>query len=116
MRSKRVLKWVAASILRVEVEGPSMLPALSPGERLVVHRTRRVRNGDIVVVIDPEDETRTLIKRVTAVTSDVVYVLGDNRQASRDSADFGPVERALVVGRAWYRYFPRERRQRLRRH
>lgn len=116
MRSNRVLTRLAAYVLRVEVHGPSMLPTLSPGERLLVHRTKRVRDGDIVVVTDPEEVTRTLIKRVSGVTRDAVFVAGDNRQASRDSTDFGPVAKKLLVGRAWYRYFPHDARQRLRRH
>jgi signal peptidase I len=34
------------------------------------------------------------------------FVLGDNRSNSRDSHSFGPVNRALIVGKAWIRYWP----------
>jgi signal peptidase I len=37
------------------------------------------------------------------------FVMGDNRPASQDSRVFGPVERDLIVGRAWLRYFPLDR-------
>ncbi len=37
------------------------------------------------------------------------FVMGDNRPASQDSRWFGPVERDLIVGRAWLRYFPLDR-------
>jgi len=37
------------------------------------------------------------------------FVMGDNRTASQDSRFFGPVERDLIVGRAWLRYFPLDR-------
>lgn len=37
------------------------------------------------------------------------FVMGDNRPASQDSRYFGPVERTLIVGRAWLRYFPLDR-------
>lgn len=37
------------------------------------------------------------------------FVLGDNRTASQDSRFFGPVERDLIIGRAWLRYFPLDR-------
>jgi len=110
-----MLARIAGRVLRVEVQGSSMAPTLAPGERLLVHRTKRVRVGDIVVVVDPELAARTLIKRVSAVSVDAVLVAGDNQQASRDSTDFGPVEKTLLVGRAWYRYFPRDARKRLRR-
>ncbi len=115
-RLRRIFSRAAGRILRVEVEGRSMVPTLAPGERLLVHRTRHVRVGDIVVFVDPEEATRRLIKRVTAVTGESVLVAGDNRDESRDSSEFGPVPRRLILGRAWYRYFPTENRKRLRRH
>jgi signal peptidase I len=35
-----------------------------------------------------------------------LFVMGDHRQNSADSRTFGPIERGLVVGRAWLRYWP----------
>ncbi len=35
-----------------------------------------------------------------------LFVLGDHREASRDSRAFGPVPIANVLGRAWLRYWP----------
>ena len=37
------------------------------------------------------------------------FVMGDNRPDSQDSRFFGPVDRELIVGRAWLRYFPLDR-------
>jgi signal peptidase I len=37
------------------------------------------------------------------------FVMGDNRPNSQDSRVFGPVDRELIVGRAWLRYFPLDR-------
>jgi signal peptidase I len=37
---------------------------------------------------------------------DQYFVLGDNRSASKDSQDFGPVDRKYIVGRAFLRYWP----------
>ena len=104
----------ARRVSRVEVAGPSMLPALEPGDRLLVVRGLRLREGEVVAVRDPHDEDRVLVKRATAVWPDgSVDVHGDNPGASTDSRDFGPVDRRLVVGRAVYRYWPEERRGRL---
>lgn len=37
------------------------------------------------------------------------FVMGDNRTQSQDSRSFGPIERDLILGRAWIRYFPIDR-------
>lgn len=42
------------------------------------------------------------------VGEDEFFVLGDNRSASKDSQDFGPVHRKFLVGRAFVRYWPPE--------
>jgi len=35
-----------------------------------------------------------------------LFVMGDHRQESQDSRDFGPIEKTSVIGRAWIRYWP----------
>jgi hypothetical protein len=35
--------------------------------------------------------------------------MGDNRPESQDSRFFGPIDRDLIVGRAFVRYFPIDR-------
>lgn len=86
-----------------------------------------MRVGDLVVLRDPEDRRRLLIKRVSAmpgdpmpidlpgeepprVPADHVFVLADRRSETRDSRRFGPVPFDLVIGRAWFRYGPPGRR------
>jgi signal peptidase I len=48
-----------------------MSPALKPGDRLLVdervYRARVPRRGEIVVLVDPEEPSRWLIKRVVGV-------------------------------------------------
>ena len=101
---------------RVEVVGDSMLPALAPGDRLLVVRgggAARVAVGDVVAVADPRTPARTLVKRVAARGPEGVTVLGDNPAVSTDSRALGPVASAAIRGRAVYRYFPESRRGRL---
>ncbi len=38
--------------------------------------------------------------------ADEYFVLGDNRNNSMDSHSFGPINRHLIVGEAWIRYWP----------
>jgi len=90
---------------RVAVEGHSMEPTLSPGDRLLVLRARRPRPGDVVAVRDPRDG-RVLVKRIGALGDDGVVLRGDNPAASTDSRSFGPVPRGAVLGTVVRRYAP----------
>jgi nickel-type superoxide dismutase maturation protease len=101
-------------VLLVAVDGDSMRPALTPGDRVLVVRAA-ARVGDIVAVRDPRRPDRTMLKRVASIDGDRIVVLGDNAGASTDSRTFGPVDRASIVGRAVYRYAPVSRAGRLRR-
>jgi signal peptidase I len=104
---------------RFEVADESMSPALLPGDRLWVDTAwfsrEPPRPGDVVVVRDPEEHGRLLLKRVSSVELDArgapvrVRVLGDLKERSRDSRAFGPVACADLVGLAWYRYAPADR-------
>ena len=40
------------------------------------------------------------------VPSGEIFVMGDHRQNSADSRNFGPIQAEHVVGRAWLRYWP----------
>lgn len=112
--------------LRV-IRTSSMTPALLPGDRILVDRmifarglpraaaallpVREVAHGDVVLARSPEDGRTPLVKRCVAVGGEraaggrpvppgALWLLGDHRAASRDSRDFGAVERRAVLGRA----------------
>lgn len=86
-----------------------MFPLLRAGDEVLVDRRafrrRQPRIGDIVIVQHPEQDDLKIIKRVTAVSpDDRYYVAGDNPAASTDSRDFGPVPKALILGRVTSRF------------
>jgi signal peptidase I len=91
------------------VQGTSMLPLLSDGERIVVnkfvYRFHAIQRGDVAVFWYPKDPSVSFIKRVVAVPGDVVeirtgvlYVNGVRVQEDylkpgfRDQDSYPPVE------------------------
>lgn len=115
--ARRPRWWSSA---RVIVRDESMLPTLRPGDRLWVdrraYRDRLPRVGEIVVLVDPEEPARWLVKRVGAVGPSgnlppgTVFVVSDAPGPTRDSRRFGPVATDRLVGRAYRRYAPASRR------
>jgi nickel-type superoxide dismutase maturation protease len=102
------LLWGGALVLNRatrRVEGSSMLPTLRPGDLVLTRPARRVHVGQLVVMRDPREPARTVVKRVASVTPQGVVVRGDNPAWSTDSRTFGavPVERveSVVVCRWW---------------
>jgi nickel-type superoxide dismutase maturation protease len=74
-----------------------MLPTFVPGERVTaVRRWRPVRPGDVVVVRDPREPTRWLLKRCVQNERGHLELRGDNPEASTDSRDFGSVHARKV--------------------
>jgi len=111
--------------LVVTVAGDSMRPALRPGDRLLVRRTRRVRAGQVAVLRPPPaglfmasaGPSGLLVKRIVAVPGDRVpescrifgqlpecvppgsfIMLGDNSRRSYDSRFAGLIPADLLIG------------------
>ena len=96
----------------VEVSGESMLPALRPGDWLLVRVGRpRVRPGDLVMARHPGRPDLLLVKRARHRDGDGWWLESDNQGAAgrQDSWDFGPVPDRLVLGRVVARYWPPSR-------
>jgi hypothetical protein len=75
----------------------------------------RPRPGDLVVFKEPDRQLTFGVKRVARLELDgAALVRADNPNVSRDSREYGPVPRKLIVGRVIFRYRPAERRGRLR--
>jgi signal peptidase I len=132
------LAWDAGSLARrarrgpwrVEVAGESMVPALHPGDWLLVDPTpaRWPRRGTLVVVREPWSDL-VVVTRVAGRPGDSVvradgppralgtteaWLTSDARGASIDSRRYGPVDAERLLGRVAWRYGPRGRCGRVR--
>ncbi len=96
------------------VSGPSMVPHLRHGDRVLVRYGARVRPGDVVLVWLPEEvgqpAGRLSVKRALRRQGAGWWVEGDNPFASRDSRSLGPIDDRDVVARVLLRYSPLRRR------
>jgi nickel-type superoxide dismutase maturation protease len=95
-----------------EVTGPSMVPTLRHGDRLVVRYGARVRPGDVVVLRHPFQQDLLVVKRAVERRDGGWWVLGDNAFAGGDSTDYGVVPPELVLARVLLRVRPRPDAQR----
>ena len=80
--------------------------------------TIKVQNGKVFVNDNQLDENYLPVGLATRsgaflkegiaykIPENSYFVLGDNRNGSSDSREWGPVVREKLVGRAWFRYLP----------
>jgi len=101
---------------RIRIGGRSMLPALSPEERVLfdrlAYRIEAPRVGEIVLARHPARPDVRFIKRVAeqeGLSPDEFWLLGDNAEESTDSRTLGPFQREHILARAWVVYWPPER-------
>lgn len=132
------LAWDAGSLARrarrgpwrVEVTGESMVPALRPGDWLLVDPTQASwpRRGALVVVREPESDL-VVVKRLVGRPGDRIargdgpprllsateaWLASDAPGAGIDSRRYGPVDAERLLGRVALRYGPRGRWGRIR--
>src|SRR4051794_29447296 len=98
-------RWLATGFGIVAVSGDSMQPTLHPGDACLVRHGARIREGHVVVARLPD---RPLgIKRAMLHDEDGWFLVSDDPRRGTDSATFGSVPDADVLGRVLLRYWPR---------
>ncbi|HEU4674090.1 MAG TPA: signal peptidase I [Candidatus Limnocylindrales bacterium] len=84
-----------------------------PGDRIDIRRDGHVAiNGteyDEPYVFEGQRTTARPGTSTWAVPDGEYFVMGDHRQESTDSRDFGPIAAGQIIGRAWLRYWPLDR-------
>lgn len=95
----------------VKVKGNSMYPTLNNNDIVVVNKLAQIQNNDIVILKNPIAKGY-IIKRVIKSSGNYIYyknkkiilksneffVMGDNRNQSTDSRNFGIVNLDMIVG------------------
>jgi phage repressor protein C with HTH and peptisase S24 domain len=77
----------AKDVYALYVEGESMLPKFEPGDLVFVHPHRKPRNGDYVVIQEPDSDNggpRGFIKRLVAVTTKLIRTEQFNPKSNID--------------------------------
>lgn len=102
---------LAGRFTRYEIAGESMLPALRPGDWVIVDRRawayREPGEDEIALARDPRDPSRTLVKRIRACEpGGELWLLGDNARRSTDSRTLGAFSPEALLGRVRWRYWP----------
>lgn len=83
-----------------------------PGERIKVAEGRitiyNKEHPEGTILTEPylPQDLQTIGERITTLSEDQYFVLGDNRPNSYDSRRFGAVDKSLVVGRVFFRGWP----------
>jgi signal peptidase I len=78
-----------------------------PGETIAIHESVVFIDGKVLnePYVTREHSRLPYEYRLTLIPEDYYFVMGDNRDTSNDSRDFGPVDRKLiyakVIGRYW---------------
>jgi signal peptidase I len=123
--SGSVYDYVKQNIVEAyKIVGSSMEPVVLKGDRVLADKTafRRMapKKGDIIIFVYPDDRSKVFIKRIEGLPDDeiarpngsketvphgMIYVLGDNRDQSVDSRNFGFVPLRDVIGKVRQVYY-----------
>jgi nickel-type superoxide dismutase maturation protease len=86
-----------------KVKDKSMEPGLVSGDFLfVTSACGKPKVGDIVVLKHPS-KSIYIVKRVSAINGCEVFVIGDNKDQSEDSRDFGSIDVRSIMGKVVFK-------------
>ncbi len=101
-------------IFQSPTEGVNLIKRIIalPGERIVIEK------NEVTIFANPNRNTEITEKYITpsenskydridvTLKNNELFVMGDNRGNSRDSREFGPISKDLIVGKVWLIILP----------
>ena len=93
-------------LMHFKIEDKSMEPKLKPGDYVLVNKLAYVfqkpAKRDVIIFRHPKEKNKFLIKRIASITdSGEYFVVGDNKNQSSDSRNFGNIKKNLIIGKVW---------------
>ena len=86
-----------------KVKDKSMQPNFKEGDFIIVNRLayifKKPSIGDVVVV---NRSNKIILKRITSVSNEKYFVVGDNKIASKDSRSFGTIDKDSIIGKVMF--------------
>ena len=86
-----------------QVVGKSMQPYLKQGQ-VVFAMKKKPRIGDVVIA---KQNNREVIKRLTSICNEGLYLKGDNASASSDSRTYGRINESDILGIVIFKFTPK---------
>ncbi|MBP7832457.1 MAG: S26 family signal peptidase [Candidatus Levybacteria bacterium] len=80
-----------------KVSGHSMMPYLSPTDSVLVFTFLKIKKGNVIVF---KHHSKNMIKRVSKLEGNNVYVEGDN---TNDSLDVGKISKRDIIGKVVFK-------------
>jgi SOS-response transcriptional repressor LexA len=78
-----------------EIVGKSMLPKMEPGRIVVASSIKTYKPGSVVIA---EVDGREVIKRISRINADKIWLISDNLAEGRDSRHYGPIFTYQILG------------------
>jgi nickel-type superoxide dismutase maturation protease len=92
-------------LFKYTITGHSMEPELLQGTQVLVSSIPylffRPKTNDVIAFKNKEDK-KIYVKRIVGIKNNTFYVLGDNKQDSKDSKSFGWITKKDIIGKVIY--------------
>tara|TARA_Y100000590_G_scaffold466355_1_gene641422 strand:- start:557 stop:868 length:312 start_codon:yes stop_codon:yes gene_type:complete len=87
-------------LLTVTVKGDSMQPIIRDGDNVTFQKftKQKLSIGMIILCNHPILKRKKIVKRISQIIEDSIFIKGDNALYSSDSRSFGPIKTNQIIG------------------